>query len=44
MKKYGYYTINEIVSEEIHRGKSPTYVPDGEIPVVKTAHLKMVKY
>ncbi|MCU6704426.1 hypothetical protein OCV57_00595 [Hominimerdicola aceti] len=40
VKKYGYYTINEIVSEEIHRGKSPTYVPDGEIPVVKTAHLK----
>ena len=40
VKKNGYYTINEIVSEEIHRGKSPTYVPDGEIPVVKTAHLK----
>lgn len=40
VKKQGYFSINEIVAEEIHRGKAPTYVSDGEIPVVKTAHLK----
>ncbi len=40
VKKQGYFSINEIVAEEIHRGKAPTYISDGEIPVVKTAHLK----
>lgn len=40
VREHGYFTINEIKMEEIHRGKSPEYVPDGDIPVVKTAHLK----
>lgn len=40
VKSHGYFTISEIITEEIHRGKAPEYVSDGEIPVVKTAHLK----
>lgn len=32
--------IKNIVSEKVHRGASPNYDVDGEIPVVKTAHLK----
>lgn len=40
IKKRDYFTISEITTEEIHRGKSPAYVSDGEIPVVKTTHIK----
>lgn len=32
--------IKDIVTKSIHRGASPEYNPDGEIPVVKTGHLK----
>ena len=32
--------VKDIISEDIHRGASPKYNPDGEIPVVKTGHLK----
>lgn len=32
--------IKDIVTGSIHRGASPEYNPDGEIPVVKTGHLK----
>ncbi|MBD5383520.1 MAG: hypothetical protein HDR72_00795 [Ruminococcaceae bacterium] len=40
IKAYGYITINELIVEKIHRGKTPKYNSNGEIPVVKTAHLK----
>ena len=33
-------TVKDILKEEIHRGVSPKYDEDGNIPVVKTAHLK----
>jgi type I restriction enzyme S subunit len=32
--------VKNIVSEKVHRGASPNYDADGEIPVIKTAHLK----
>lgn len=32
--------VKDVISEDIHRGASPKYDPDGEIPVVKTGHLK----
>ncbi len=32
--------VKSIVTEEIHRGAAPLYDPNGEIPVVKTAHLR----
>ena len=32
--------VKDVIVEEIHRGVGPTYDEDGEIPVVKTAHLK----
>jgi len=32
--------IKDILLSTIHRGTSPKYNPDGEIPVVKTGHLK----
>lgn len=32
--------VKDIISEDIHRGASPKYNLDGEIPVVKTGHLK----
>ena len=32
--------VKDIIIEPIHRGASPKYNPDGEIPVVKTGHLK----
>jgi type I restriction enzyme S subunit len=32
--------VGDIITESIHRGASPKYNPDGEIPVVKTGHLK----
>lgn len=32
--------VKTILTEEIHRGIGPKYVLDGDIPVVKTAHLK----
>ncbi len=32
--------IKNVVSEKVHRGISPDYDSNGEIPVVKTAHLK----
>ena len=32
--------VKDIVFEKVHRGASPNYNADGEIPVVKTAHLK----
>ncbi len=32
--------VKDIVLEKVHRGASPNYNLDGEIPVVKTAHLK----
>ncbi len=32
--------VKDIILEPIHRGASPKYNPDGEIPVVKTGHLK----
>lgn len=32
--------VGDIITEPIHRGASPIYNPDGEIPVVKTGHLK----
>ena len=32
--------VNDVITEPIHRGASPKYNPDGEIPVVKTGHLK----
>ena len=31
--------LGSIISEPVHRGCSPNYTADGEIPVVKTAHL-----
>lgn len=32
--------VKDIIVEEIHRGVGPAYDEDGEIPVVKTAHLR----
>lgn len=32
--------VKDILKEPIHRGASPQYDPDGDIPVVKTCHLK----
>jgi type I restriction enzyme S subunit len=32
--------VKDILLESIHRGASPKYNPDGDIPVVKTGHLK----
>jgi type I restriction enzyme S subunit len=32
--------IKNIITEKVHRGVSPIYNAEGEIPVVKTAHLK----
>ncbi|MEI2635744.1 MAG: restriction endonuclease subunit S [Methylotenera sp.] len=32
--------VKDVLIESIHRGTSPNYNPDGEIPVVKTGHLK----
>jgi type I restriction enzyme S subunit len=32
--------IKNIITEKVHRGVSPAYNAEGEIPVVKTAHLK----
>jgi len=32
--------VKDVVIEEIHRGVGPSYDEDGEIPVVKTAHLR----
>ncbi len=32
--------VKDVISGNIHRGASPKYDPDGEIPVVKTGHLK----
>jgi type I restriction enzyme S subunit len=32
--------VKDVISEDIHRGASPKYDTDGEIPVVKTGHLK----
>jgi len=32
--------VKNVISEDIHRGANPKYNPDGEIPVVKTGHLK----
>jgi len=32
--------VRDIITEKIHRGVSPKYSEDGDIPVVKTNHLK----
>ena len=32
--------VKDVIAEPIHRGASPKYNPDGEIPVIKTGHLK----
>jgi type I restriction enzyme S subunit len=32
--------VKDILLEAVHRGASPKYNPDGDIPVVKTGHLK----
>ena len=32
--------VKDVLTEDIHRGASPNYNPDGEIPVIKTGHLK----
>ena len=32
--------VKDVLLEPVHRGASPKYNPDGEIPVVKTGHLK----
>lgn len=32
--------IKDILKEKAHRGASPQYDTDGEVPVIKTAHLK----
>lgn len=32
--------VKDVLLRPIHRGASPRYNPDGEIPVVKTGHLK----
>ncbi len=40
LKKTGTIRLKNICTEPIHRGKSPLYIEDGEIPVVKTAHLR----
>jgi len=36
----GTLKVKDILLEPIHRGVSPKYNPDGEIPVIKTGHLK----
>ena len=37
----GTLKVKDILLEPIHRGVSPKYNPDGEIPVIKTGHLKI---
>jgi len=32
--------VQDIITEDIHRGASPKYDENGEIPVIKTGHLK----
>ncbi len=32
--------VKDVLLEPIHRGASPEYNPDGDVPVVKTSHLK----
>jgi len=32
--------VKDILLEPVHRGASPKYKPDGDVPVVKTGHLK----
>lgn len=32
--------VKDVIYNNIHRGANPKYNPDGEIPVVKTSHLK----
>ncbi len=32
--------VKDILLDPVHRGASPKYNPDGEVPVVKTGHLK----
>jgi type I restriction enzyme S subunit len=32
--------VKDILLKPVHRGASPKYNPDGEIPIVKTGHLK----
>lgn len=32
--------VKDIISEPVHRGASPKYNRDGDIPVIKTGHLK----
>ncbi len=32
--------VKDILLEPVHRGASPKYNPDGDVPVVKTGHLK----
>lgn len=32
--------VKDVLLEPVHRGANPKYNPDGEIPVVKTGHLK----
>lgn len=32
--------VKDVLLEPIHRGASPNYNPDGDVPVVKTGHLK----
>lgn len=32
--------VKDFITEPIHRGASPKYNPDGDVPVVKTGHLK----
>ncbi len=39
LNKVGTIQTKDIVTEPIHRGKSPEYDEEGEIPVIKTAHI-----
>jgi len=36
----GTLQVKDVIFDDIHRGASPNYDPDGEIPVIKTGHLK----
>lgn len=40
LNKIPHLRVKDILKEDIHRGVSPQYVEDGDIPVVKTAHLR----
>ncbi len=40
MDKIKTLKVKDIITEAIHRGTSPKYDPNGEIPVIKTGHLK----